>query len=141
MRMCLALAFVATACGCGSELKVDAKLIEAVQVSKSEPGPWCHALGAVEGVSDMVSDGYPSAYLAVRTVAAQKGANYVVIDHVAGARLSTEYWRDLTIAGRAFACPTVDGFTRARVYVADPPEQVSDGHDTSVRPPAVSTSE
>jgi hypothetical protein len=137
--MCLRswlLVGVVLSVACVSEVKPDVRLVNAVQVSKAEPGPWCRALGAVEGASDMGMSGYVSAYQSLRGEAALLGGNYVVIDHVAGARAPAEGWRDTVIGGRVFACPQVDGFPRVHVMVPDPPEQVSDDNATVVRPVA-----
>jgi hypothetical protein len=122
------------AASCIPEVKVDARMVEAVQVSKSEPGPWCRTLGAVEGASDMGAAGYVSAYHALRTEAARLGGNYVVIDHVTGGRLAAEAWRDTVIGGRVFVCPLVNGFPKVHVFVPDPPEQISDNNATVMRP-------
>lgn len=132
-RLCL-LAGLASLAGCASELKPEARLIDAVQVSKSEPGPWCRPLGAVEGASDFGTIGYVTAYHALRSEAALRGGNYVVIDHVAGAHSAAEAWRDTVIAGRVFDCPIVGGFQKTHVMVSDPPEQVSDNNATVMHP-------
>jgi hypothetical protein len=119
---------------CVSEIKVDGRLVDAVQVSKSEPGPWCRALGAVEGGSEMGVTGYVSAYHSLRAEAALLGANYVVIDHVSGGRTTAETWRETVIGGRVFSCPVIDGFPKVHVIVTDPPEQVSDNSATLMHP-------
>jgi hypothetical protein len=135
------LAGLASFAACGSELKPEARLVAAVQVSKSEPGPWCRPLGAIEGGSEAGTSGYVSAYHALRSEAALRGGNYVVIDHVSGAHTSAEAWRDTIIAGRVFECPIVAGFPKVHVYVSDPPEQVSDNDATAVHPATASCAE
>jgi hypothetical protein len=61
-----------------------------VTISKAEPPPGCAPLGTVQGGGWSAEAAYDS----IRTKAAKRHANYVVLDGVAGA-----------IFGRAFACP------------------------------------
>jgi hypothetical protein len=88
-------------CGCveSTEVRIAPYLVDAVQVSKLEPGPACRALGALDGTSD--DEGrYESAYSSLRTHAALRGGNYVVIDAV----IAEELVSAITINGRLYAC-------------------------------------
>jgi hypothetical protein len=105
MRHAVALAFVSLisfSWGCveNEDAKIAPSLVDAVQVSKSEPGPVCKALGALDGTSgDCDGSRYEAAYAAIRTRAALRGGNYVVIDHV-----MSDVDRMVTIEGRVYAC-------------------------------------
>jgi hypothetical protein len=99
MRHLFALALL---CGCAEteDAKIAPTLVDAVQVSRSEPGSVCRALGALDGSSgDCEGSRYEAAYTALRTRAALKGGNYVVIDHV-----MSDMDRTVTIEGRVYAC-------------------------------------
>jgi len=88
-------------CGCAesNDMRIAPYLVDAVQVSKAEPGPACRALGALDGISD--DEGrYESAYSSLRTRAALRGGNYVVIDAV----IAEELDRSIIINGRLYAC-------------------------------------
>lgn len=91
--------------GCLDEpdlVRLSPRLLDQVRVSKTEAGGVCRPLGAVEGRSGDYTDRiYESAYEALRTVAAARGGNYVVIDTVSshGPEVS------MAIHGRLFDCP------------------------------------
>ena len=82
-------------------------LVDAVQVSRNEPGQACRPLGALDGTSSSDCDGsrYEAAYSALRTHAALRGGNYVVIDVITTAHPSESEERSITINGRLYACP------------------------------------
>jgi hypothetical protein len=103
MRQLVGLAFLAIAPGCvdSNDMKIAPYLVDSVQVSKKEPGPACRALGALDGTSAEDCDGrYESAYASLRTHAALRGGNYVVIDAV----LTEVLDRAIVINGRLYAC-------------------------------------
>jgi hypothetical protein len=101
MRLVVALGVLALGCVESRDMRIAPYLVDAVQVSKAEPGPACRALGAVDGVSDVDCDGrYESAYSSLRTHAALRGGNYVVIDAVTSEYLD----RSISINGRLYAC-------------------------------------
>jgi hypothetical protein len=82
-------------------MRIAPYLVDAVQVSKAEPGPACRALGALDGVSAEDCDArYESAYTSLRTRAALRGGNYVVIDAV----ITEVMDRTIVINGRLYAC-------------------------------------
>jgi hypothetical protein len=101
MRQVAVLA-VALLSGCveQNDMRIAPYLVDAVQVSKAEPGPSCRALGALDGVSGDCESPYESAYAALRTRAALRGGNYVVIDAVIPESLD----RSIIINGRLYAC-------------------------------------
>ena len=101
MRQVAVLGVLALGCVESRDIRIAPYLVDAVQVSKAEPGAACRPLGAVDGVSDLECDGrYESAYASLRTHAALRGGNYVVIDAV-----TTEYLdRSISINGRLYAC-------------------------------------
>jgi hypothetical protein len=88
--------------GCveSNDMRIAPYLVDAVQVSKMEPGPSCRSLGALDGVSGDCDSPYESAYTALRTRAALRGGNYVVIDAVIPEALD----RSIIINGRLYAC-------------------------------------
>jgi hypothetical protein len=91
----------------GETPRVSQQLVDAVQVSKSEPGSACRPIGALEGKSgDCGSSAYESAYDNLRAMAALRGGNYFVIDAVDGPRLVSPSYYDtsVVIRGRLFAC-------------------------------------
>jgi hypothetical protein len=84
--------------GCIEEqvVRLPTHLTESVQVSRSEPEGHCRALGAIEAHSgDMEYNTYESAYDRLRSNAALRGGNYVVIDAVNTSAV---------IQGRLFRC-------------------------------------
>jgi hypothetical protein len=89
-------------CGCveQNDMRIAPYLVDAVQVSKAEPGPSCRSLGALDGVSGDCESPYESAYAALRTRAALRGGNYVVIDAVIPEAID----RSIIINGRVYAC-------------------------------------
>jgi hypothetical protein len=88
--------------------RVDARLVDHVQVSRAEPGAACRSLGAVDGkVDDDCDDscGYEAAYDALRAAAALRGGNYVVLDSFAGGRSIGGYDGPMALQGRVYSCP------------------------------------
>jgi hypothetical protein len=67
-------------------------LVTPVTISKAEPPPVCAMIGTVRGGGWTVE----AAYDAIRHDAVERGANYVVLDGIAGG-----------LFGRAFRCPTL----------------------------------
>jgi hypothetical protein len=83
------------------DTRIAPHLVDAVQVSRSEPGPACRALGALDGTAgECDGSRYAAAYSALRTHAALLGGNYVVIDAVT----SDGSDHSVTINGRVYAC-------------------------------------
>src|SRR5947209_8283886 len=93
-------AAVLSGCAESNDMRIAPYLVDAVQVSKSEPGPTCRALGALDGASGDCESPYESAYAALRTRAALRGGNYVVIDAV----IPEAFDRSIVINGRLYAC-------------------------------------
>jgi hypothetical protein len=87
--------------GCIEEqvVRLPSHLTESVQVSRSEPEGHCRPLGAIEAHSgDMDYNTYESAYERLRSNAALRGGNYVVIDAVNTSAV---------IQGRLFNCSPI----------------------------------
>ena len=105
----VALVWIFFACGCldtPEQARIAPALVEAVQVSKVEPGLACRALGALDGSSaDCEQNRYESAYASLRTNAALRGGNYVVIDLVSSQLQESSGERAITINGRVYSCP------------------------------------
>ena len=99
MRHLFALALF-SGCVENEDAKIAPSLVDQVQVSRTEPGSVCRALGALDGTSgDCEGSRYEAAYSALRTRAALRGGNYVVIDHV-----MSDQDRTVTIEGRVYIC-------------------------------------
>ncbi len=96
----LVCAAVLAGCGESNDMRIAPYLVDAVQVSKLEPGAACRPLGALDGVSDDDESRYESAYASLRTRAALRGGNYVVIDAVTTEPAD----RSIIINGRLYAC-------------------------------------
>jgi hypothetical protein len=120
--------------------KIAPWLVESVEVSRREPGPYCEALGALEGTSDMDDENdededagsYAVAYASLRSRAALRGGNYVVIDQVRGPHLFADstYSRATVIAGRVYFCGVGTPF--AFQPPAPPPAAPGAASDTEV---------
>jgi len=88
--------FWLTGCIEDQVVRLPSHLTEAVQVSRTEPEGQCRPLGAIEAHSgDMEYNTYESAYERLRSNAALRGGNYVVIDAVNTSAV---------IQGRLFRC-------------------------------------
>ncbi len=84
--------------------RISPVLVEAVQVSKAEPGGQCRSLGALDGMcADCEGARYESAYGSLRANAALRGGNYVVIDLITANHSGIE--DGIAIHGRVYACP------------------------------------
>jgi hypothetical protein len=103
------LAFLAAACGGSSSYQerqaalVQARAASALLVGKAEPPSSCRLLGAQQSMDPKVYAPFASfgansddALEALREKAVERGANYVVLDFVAGP----------SAQGRLFACPS-----------------------------------
>jgi len=118
----LALAPLAACVDGGETPRIAQSLVDAVQVSKTEPGGNCRSMGALEGRSDDEEETiYEAAYETLRTNAALRGGNYVVIDNIEGPHfVSASYYEtSVVIRGRLFACTLAPPFT-VRYPVAAP---------------------
>lgn len=106
-----AFAFALAAPGCWEETgdapAISPALTARVTVSRHEP-EGCHAVGAAEGKgADDESASYEAAWADLRRQAAERGANYVVLDgasevHFDGYSGSVS---SLAVRGRLYACP------------------------------------
>ncbi len=111
MRLIWVVLFVWGGCFEEQAVRLPSQFTEAIQVSKREPGAACRTLGAIEGRSrDLDDSAYTSAYDTLRSNAALRGGNYVVIDLINGADGA------VIIHGRLFNC----GLVRERVAVLPP---------------------
>jgi Domain of unknown function (DUF4156) len=102
----VALLWIFATSGCleADQARIAPALVDAVQVSKAEPSTTCRALGALDGSSgDCEQNRYETAYATLRTNAALRGGNYVVIDLVSSQFAEGEH--AITINGRVYSCP------------------------------------
>jgi hypothetical protein len=139
--LCLALFAV----GCAETAaapRIDPRLAEHVAVSRAEPGPNCALLGAVEGQSPECDDvesstAYEAAYDNLRTNAALRGGNFVVIDSTGGPHLVSVspvvYDGRMSIRGRVFACTS--GWPQ-KVATPDPMPGIDHLWSEMVTPPS-----
>ncbi len=114
----VALAAGLAAPGCWEEMgdapAVSPALVSRVTVSKREPESECRPLGAAEGRGDDdEAPTYQAAWADLRRQAAERGANYVVLDASSETHLDsfTGSTSSLTLRGRLFACPSVTTVT------------------------------
>jgi hypothetical protein len=121
-RLCAFLTVLAAG-GCVEEMQpLPARFTEVVQVSKREPGPACRPLGAIEGRSREIDRvPYESAYEVLRTNAALRGGNYVVIDLLHGANLASSNESSIVIHGRLYDCALGESLPVAHVHHHAPP--------------------
>jgi hypothetical protein len=113
-------------CAESDAVKIAPHLVEAVRVSKLDPGSVCQPLGAIEGRSgDEDSDDapYEAAYHALRSNAALRGANYAVIDSVGEPHYSGSgsYSTDVVIRGRIYNCALGMPHLQASIAPLPPP--------------------
>jgi hypothetical protein len=96
--------------GCIEEqaIRLPSHFTDSIQVSKREPEGMCRTLGAVEGRSRESDDnGYEAAYDTLRSNAALRGGNYVVLDLVNATRVQSggnTYDGPVVIQGRLYRC-------------------------------------
>jgi hypothetical protein len=138
----VSVATLALGCADGDERRISPQLVAVVQVSKIEPGSACEPLGALEGHSADDSEDcglYESAYDSLRTNAALRGGNYVVIDAVdTPHHLSVSaYDPTITIRGRVYACPLGTPYVARVTHTPAKPATTS----WSTAPTAYSSSE
>jgi hypothetical protein len=90
--------------GCDEEpQRLPAHITDHVQVARSEPGPHCESIGALEGhSSDNARSKYESAYADLKDTAAMRNGNYVVIDQVASLFAGSD--GEVVIRGRLYVC-------------------------------------
>jgi hypothetical protein len=128
MRHFVLVVLVAAGCAeTNDSARIAPYLVDAVQVSKIEPADSCRALGALDGTSDEDCDSsrYESAYAALRTHAALRGGNYVVIDAITSSRFGDgPDDRAITINGRLYACP-IGPYPTTQLSLAMPRPQQS----------------
>jgi hypothetical protein len=108
MRLpCVALVLLG---GCIEEqsIRLPSHFTDPVMVSKSEPEGMCRNLGAVEGRSRESDDSpYEAAYDTLRSNAALRGGNYVVMDLINATRVQSggnTYEGPVVIQGRLYQC-------------------------------------